>query len=141
MADPKINKLMFCGRLAADPDLRHTQNGTPVCNIRLLQNSRLRDPETGKWGEGDPIPVDVAIWGKRGEAFAEHHIKGQLAFIEGKLRHDSWTTDGQRYSRLKVDADSWEFMPQTTRVSDGPFPVNGDAKASPLDDDRTDWLG
>lgn len=111
MADPKINKLLFSGRLAADPDLRYTRDGTAVCNVRLLQNSRHKNPETGVWEEGAPIPVDVAIWGKRGESFAEHFKKGHLAFIEGKLRLDIWEREGQKFSRLKCHADNWEFMP------------------------------
>ena len=110
MADPKINKLHFSGRLAADPDLRFTPSNMPVCNVRLLQNSRSKGPN-GEWVDGDPIPLDVAIWGKRGEAFAKYHKKGQLAYVEGKLRFDTWTKDGERRSKLKLDADNWEFMP------------------------------
>lgn len=123
MADPKINKVMFSGRLAADPDLHYTPKGMPVCNVRLLQNSRHKDPVTNEWKDGDPIPLDVAIWGKRGEAFAEYHKKGHLAFIEGKLRIDHWEDKktGEPRSKLKVDADTWEFMPNPGKDDDGPF--------------------
>jgi single-strand DNA-binding protein len=55
--------------------------------------------------------VDVTMFGKRGEAFARFHGKGKPAFIEGKLRLDSWEdkNGGGKRSKLYVVADSWEF--------------------------------
>ena len=107
-----INKVMFCGRLARDPDLHETRTGTPVCNITLVQNPRVRG-EDGRWEDGEPIFVDAAIWGKRAEVFAKHHRKGHLAYIEGVLRYDRWEDreTGEKRTKLKIDADSFEFMP------------------------------
>ena len=54
----------------------------------------------------------MTIFGKRGEAFAQHHSKGKPAFIEGSLRLDTWQdkeTGGKR-SKLYVVGDNWEFV-------------------------------
>lgn len=121
----KINKVHFSGRLASDPDLRTTPSGMAVCNVRLLQNSRHKT-DSG-WEDGPPIPLDVAIWGKRGEAFAKYHSKGDLAYVEGKLRFDQWDDkrSGEPRSKLKLDADAWEFMPNGA-------PVEADATPDPF---------
>lgn len=113
-----INKVHFAGCLVRDPDLRHTPSGTPVCNVTLAQNSRVKDPQSGRWVDGDPIFVDFAIWGKRGEAFEKYHKKGDLTYIEGKLRFDTWDDrrTGDKRSKLKVDADHWEFLPFSERT-------------------------
>lgn len=117
----RINKVFFAGRLARDPDLHQTSTGTAVCNITLVQNSRTKD-ENGSWVDGDPIYVDAAIWGMRGEAFSKHHKKGQMAFVEGRLRYDVWLDkeSGLKRSKLKLDADNWEFVPRETE-KEAPF--------------------
>ena len=51
------------------------------------------------------------MFGSRAEAFAKYMSKGSPAFIEGKLRLDQWQDkDGSKRSKLKVVADSFEFV-------------------------------
>lgn len=130
-----VNLVLFTGRLTREPDLRKAgptrqfPDGMPVCNITLAQNSRVKG-EDGKWVDGDPIFVDVAIWGKRAEAFAAHHKKGDEAYIQGKLRFDSWEDKEThaRRTKLKVDADEWQFVPRGagTTVGESGGVVRGD---------------
>lgn len=116
----RVNLVIFSGRLTRDPDLRYAGSsaqfpgGVPVCNVTLAQDSRTKDG-SGQWVKGDPIFVDVALWGKRAESFTKHHAKGDEAFIEGKLRYDVWDdkeVPGKKRTKLKVDADDWQFVPR-----------------------------
>jgi single-strand DNA-binding protein len=119
-----VNKVFFTGRLVRDPDLRTISNGTPVCNITLAQNTRYKEGD--KWVDGEPVFLDVALWGRRGESFARHHKKGDEAFIEGKLRLDKWEDRETKESRskMKVDADEWQFVPRGA-PRDGTVPAPG----------------
>jgi single-strand DNA-binding protein len=103
-----VNKLFFSGRLCRDPEVNTTRNGKTVCNITLAQDTKYKDAE-GQWVEGNTVFVDVAIWGKRGEAFARYHSKGDMTLIEGRLRLDTWEDEGRKRSKLKVDCLDWHF--------------------------------
>jgi single-strand DNA-binding protein len=105
------NRVILMGNLTRDPELRFTNNQTPVCQIGLAVNRRFKDGQTGEWKEA-PTFVDVTIFGARGEAFARYHAKGKPAFIEGSLRMDTWEDKqtGAKRSKLYVVADNWEFV-------------------------------
>jgi single-strand DNA-binding protein len=106
-----FNRVILMGNLTRDPEIRRTQGDMAICKIGLAVNRRFKDGQTGEWRE-EPTFVDVTIFGKRGEAFAQHHTKGGSALIEGHLRLDTWQdkeTGGNR-SKLYVVADNWEFV-------------------------------
>jgi len=106
----RVNKLFFSGRLCRDPETRTTGGGESVTNITLAQDTKKKGPG-GTWVDGDPIFLDVAIWGTRGEAFARHHRKGDMALVEARLRLDTWDDkqSGAKRSKLKADAVDWHF--------------------------------
>jgi single-strand DNA-binding protein len=104
------NKVLLMGNLTRDPELRYAGNGTAICKIGLAINRRFQD-QGGEWKE-EVTFVDVTIFGKRGEAFAKFHTKGKSAFIEGRLRLDSWEdkNGGGKRTKLEVIAENWEFV-------------------------------
>lgn len=104
------NKVLLMGNLTRDPETRYTGSGTAVVNFALAVNERFQGAD-GQWQER-PTFVDVTMFGKRGEAFAKFHTKGKPAFIEGKLRLDTWEdkNGGGKRSKLYVVGDSWEFV-------------------------------
>ena len=44
-----INVVALTGNLTKDPELRHTQSGMPVCNLRLAVGERYKDSNSGEW--------------------------------------------------------------------------------------------
>lgn len=113
----RMNKVFFSGRLCRDPDSRRTGGGDPVVNVTLAQETK-RKGSNGDWVDGEPIFVDVIVWGARGEAFAKHHKKGDMAVVEGRLRLDLWDdkTTGARRSKIRVDCNEWHFANTTARA-------------------------
>jgi single-strand DNA-binding protein len=104
------NKVLLMGNLTRDPETRFTQGGMPIVSFGLAVNERFQGSD-GQWQDRATF-VDVTIFGKRGEAFAKFHKKGQQAFVEGKLRLDTWEdkNGGGKRSKLFVVGDSWEFV-------------------------------
>jgi single-strand DNA-binding protein len=101
MADG-LNKVLLLGNLGADPELRHTQGGQPVLNIRLATNESYLDKnnerqERTEWHS-------VVIWGKRGEALADILHKGSTVFLEGRLATRSWEKDGEKRYATEIVA-------------------------------------
>lgn len=104
-----FNKVILMGNLTRDPETRFAQSGTAIVNFGLAVNERFQGSD-GQW-QDRPTFIDVTMFGKRGEAFAKFHTKGKSAFIEGKLRLDTWEdkNGGGKRSKLYVVGDNWEF--------------------------------
>ncbi|QDU85173.1 Single-stranded DNA-binding protein [Planctomycetes bacterium Pla163] len=105
-----FNKVLLMGNLTRDPETRFTQGGMAVVNFGLAVNEKFQGSD-GQNQERTTF-VDVTMFGKRGEAFARFHTKGKSAFVEGKLRLDTWEdkNGGGKRSKLYVVGDSWEFV-------------------------------
>ncbi|MCY3921750.1 MAG: single-stranded DNA-binding protein [Chloroflexi bacterium] len=100
-----INRIELLGRVGADPELRQTQGGTAVVQLRLATDRRNSDGETQTdWHT-------VVCWAKRAEAVAEHVRKGERVYVSGPLQQQSWETDaGERRSRTEVHAQEVIFL-------------------------------
>lgn len=99
-----LNKVMLLGNLGADADLRYTQSGHPVLNLRIattetyLDANRVRHERT-EWHS-------VTVWGKRGEGLARVLAKGSRIFVEGGLRTSSYEDrDGTKRYRTEIVAN------------------------------------
>jgi single-strand DNA-binding protein len=105
-----FNKVILMGNLTRDPELRFTNTGMAICNIGLAVNRKYPD-QNGQMKEEVNF-IDVTIFGKRGEAFAKFHTKGKPAFIEGRLKYDTWEdkNGGGKRSKLTVVGENWEFV-------------------------------
>ena len=101
-----ISAVVVTGRLTRDVDVRYTQSGTAVANFAIAQNRRKPD------GSDEVTFVDIAMWGKRAEAFARFHSKGDRCLLEGRLTMDEWEdkNGGGRRTKLKMTAENWEFF-------------------------------
>ncbi|MCH2106940.1 MAG: single-stranded DNA-binding protein, partial [Planctomycetes bacterium] len=80
-----FNKVILMGNLTRDPEIRRTQSDMAICNISLAVNRRYKDGQSGEWKD-EATFVDVTIFGKRGESFAQYHSKGRTVYIEGRIQ-------------------------------------------------------
>jgi single-strand DNA-binding protein len=104
-----LNKVMLIGRLTRDPESRHTANGNSVTNFGLAVNRTYKRPGSDETVEETTF-VDVEAWGKTGETFARYMKKGRQAYVEGRLRLDSWEKDGQKRSKIVVVMEQFQFL-------------------------------
>jgi len=95
------------GRLTRDPELRHTQNGTPVASFTLAVDRRFA-PKDG--GERQTDFIDVVAWNKSGEFVSKYFTKGQMAAVTGRLEIRDWADkDGNKRRSAEVVADNIYF--------------------------------
>lgn len=98
-----LNRVMLLGNLGADPELRMTQGGQAVLNIRLATTEQYLDKNKAKQERTEWH--NVTIWGKRGEALAKILHKGDRILIEGRLHYDSYDDrDGNKRYRTNIIA-------------------------------------
>ena len=100
-----INKVELLGRVGADPEMKYTQGGTAVTQLRLATD-RVR-----KGGESDTDWHSVVVWDKLAEAVANYVEKGQRLYVAGRLVQNTWIgDDGQRRYRTEIHAQEVVFL-------------------------------
>lgn len=74
--------------------------------LRVLNNRRWLDRQTGEWKEGEVNGTDVICWGDLAHNVASSIQKGQPVVVFGRLEDNSWTDqDGVTHRRTRVVAD------------------------------------
>ena len=102
------NRVILVGNLTRDIELRYTTGGTAVTDIGLAVNDR-RKTATGEWIDETTF-VDVTLWGRTAEVASEYLSKGSPILVEGRLKLDTWETDGQKKSKLRVVCDRMQML-------------------------------
>ena len=100
-----MNRVLLVGNLGADPELRFTQGGQAVLNIRLATTERYLDKEKA-WQERTEWH-SVVVWGKRAEALAKILRKGGQIAVDGGLRTSSYDDrDGVKRYKTEIHASN-----------------------------------
>jgi single-strand DNA-binding protein len=103
-----FNRVILMGNLTRDIELRYTQSGLAVTDVTLAVNDRRKN-QAGEWIEETTF-VDVTLWGRTAEVAGEYLGKGSPIFIEGRLKLDTWETDGQKRSKLRVVGERMQMV-------------------------------
>ena len=95
-----VNKVILIGNLGADPEVRRTQDGRPIVNLRVATSDTWRDKATGERREKTEWHR-VVIFSEGLAKVAEQYLKkGSKVYLEGALQTRKWQDkDGNdRYS-------------------------------------------
>ncbi|MET0194228.1 MAG: single-stranded DNA-binding protein [Hyphomicrobiaceae bacterium] len=95
-----VNKVILVGNLGKDPEIRRTQDGRPIANLRVATTDSWRDKTSGEKREKTEWH-SVVIFNEGLCRVAEQYLKkGAKVYIEGALQTRKWQgQDGQdRYS-------------------------------------------
>lgn len=112
-----LNKVILIGNLTADPELRSTPTGQPVCNFRMATNRIWIDKNTHQKQQEVEYHTIVA-WGRLAEVASRFLTKGALAMVEGRLRTRSWQdTAGNKRFRTEIVAQTLQLGPRGTGKS------------------------
>ena len=102
-----LNRIVLMGRLTRDPELRHTQTGTPVASFSLAVDRDFKDKATGEKGTDF---IDIVAWRSTAEFVSRYFTKGRMAVVEGRLQLRDWTDkDGNKRRSAEVVADNVYF--------------------------------
>ena len=100
-----MNKAIMMGRLTRDPELRYTQNNTPVSSFGLAVNRRFRR-------DGDPEAdfFNVSCFGRTAEFTSKWFTKGMQVLIVGRVELRNWEDrNGNKRASLELIADEAYF--------------------------------
>jgi single-strand DNA-binding protein len=102
-----FNRVILIGNLTRDVQLEKTPQGTPVAEVGLAVNDRVK--KNGEWID-EATFVDVILWGRTAEIAAEYLSKGSPVMFEGRLKLDMWEKDGQKRSKMRVVAERLQLL-------------------------------
>lgn len=107
---PSFNRVILCGNVTRDPELRHTANGKSVAEFGLAVNDSYKSAD-GQLRD-ECLFIDLNCWGKTAEIASQFVTKGAPILIEGRLKADEWTDkqSGQKRSKIRVTVDRLQML-------------------------------
>ena len=105
-----MNSCNIIGRLTADPELRRTQDGTPVCSYSLaVKRPGVKDTTDF---------IDFVTWRQGAEYLSQYGHKGDVVAATGALQPRSWTDkEGNKRKTFEVVTTSVELL--SSKKADG----------------------
>lgn len=98
-----INRLVLQGRLTKDPELRHTNAGTPVCSFTIAWSEKYKEIETRLF-------MPCTAWKALGEMVSRNFVKGKEIAVEGKLHTRDWEDKaGNKRQSIELTVDKVHF--------------------------------
>ena len=98
------NQTTIAGNLVDTPELRFTNTGIPVTNLRVAVTQRIQ--QDGEWRDGDTSFLRVNVWRDQAQNLTDSLAKGDRVMVTGRLRQRSWETpEGDNRSVTEIEAD------------------------------------
>jgi single-strand DNA-binding protein len=104
-----VNKVILIGNLGANPEVRFTQGGSAVANLRLATTERYTDrsgqkQEQTEWHR-------VVLFGRQAEVAQQYLTKGRQVYIEGRIRTRQWQDQqGQKRYSTEIVATNMQLI-------------------------------
>jgi single-strand DNA-binding protein len=104
-----VNKVILVGNLGANPEMRFTQGGQPVANLRIATTERYTDKsgqkqESTEWHR-------VVCFGKLAEICGQYLTKGRQIYIEGRIQTRQWQDQqGQKRYSTEIVANNMQML-------------------------------
>jgi single-strand DNA-binding protein len=110
-----VNKVILVGNLGADPEIRRTQDGRPIANLRVATSESWKDKATGERKEKTEWHR-VVIFNEGLCKIAEQYLKkGAKVYLEGSLQTRKWT-DKENIERYSTEVVLQGFNSQLTML-------------------------
>ena len=98
-----MNSVNLIGRLCADPELRRTNDGTPVCSYSLAVKRPMVKDTTDF--------IECVTWRQGAEYLAQYGHKGDIVAVSGSLQIREWTDkEGKKRKAYEVVTTSVELL-------------------------------
>ena len=102
-----MNDCKFLGRLTANPELKYTNDGKPVCKFSMAVNRNYK-------GSDGKYPVDFinfVAWGKTGEVVAKYVKKGHRLIVSGSHQVRKYqANDGTNRTLVEINVQNIDFV-------------------------------
>ena len=104
-----VNKAIIVGNLGRDPEIRYTQNNTPVATFSIATTDQWSDrngekQERTEWHR-------IVAWGRLAEICSQYLQKGKQVYVEGRLQTREWEDkDGNKRYTTEIVAKEMKML-------------------------------
>jgi len=106
-----LNKVILCGRLTRDPEVRYAKSGSAVVSFSVATNRTWRDQQGAEQREVEFH--SCVAYGATAEAIGQYMTKGSTILIEGRLHTSSWDgQEGTKRYRTDIVCERVQFGPK-----------------------------
>lgn len=111
-----MNTVIIRGNMVRDPEIRSVGSGdrsTSVVNFTVATSREYTKSD----GTRDKVTsfINCEAWDSGAETISSTLAKGDLVFVEGSLRNDSWEKDGVKHSTLKVRVNNFAKITKNSK--------------------------
>ena len=121
-----VNKVILVGNLGRDPEVRHTQDGSPIVNLSVATSETWRDRGSGERRERTEWHRVVIFNDKLGEVAQKYLRKGSKVYLEGQLQTRKWT-DQNSNDRYTTEVVLGRFRGELTMLDSRGSGASADA--------------
>ncbi|MBQ8393159.1 MAG: single-stranded DNA-binding protein [Clostridia bacterium] len=115
MANFNLNKVILGGRVTADPELKHTPQGIPVCSFSVAVNRRSKD------GQAPADFINCQAWRATAEFISRYFKKGSSICLVGSIQTRTWNDQqGNKRYATEVIADEAFFVDSKSESDSAP---------------------
>ena len=111
-----MNQAIISGNLGSDPEVRTTNSGMVIANLRIASNERVKKGD--QW-EDHTEWHRVVVFGKTAENVQKYLKKGDKALVVGKIRTKEYEKDGVKKYSTEIVCDTIEFLSTTQSNGNG----------------------
>ena len=101
----------FVGNIVADPELRMSQAGKPWVTFRLACTPRVKDRDSGEWGDGETTWVGCKAYSDYAANIDQSLRKGTRVIVQGRLSTRTYT-DNSGVERSSLDLEVEAIGPE-----------------------------
>ena len=121
-----MSTITITGNLAADPEVVRIPSGREVTRMRVIENRRRLNADTGEWEDAEPNAFNVQAWDSLGANAAASLTKGATVDIVGHIVTDRWTDKDTGESRTgHQGAQAGRELIPTVWAKELPSPTHG----------------
>ena len=132
MSSLNLNKVVLCGRLTADPELKQTQSGIAVVTFTLAVNRRFQSRTADQAQAQQADFISVVAWRQTAEFISKYFKKGSALCVTGSLQTRSWQDQqGNRRYSTEVVVDEAMFVDSRGETGAAPTGYTPDAYTAP----------
>lgn len=132
-----VNKVILVGNVGADPEIRRTQNGLAIANLRIATSESWRDKNTGERKEKTDWHTVVVFTEGLVKVIEQYVKKGAKLYIEGALSTRKWA-DQQGNDRYSTEVVLQGFN-STLTMLDGNQGGDGNRNERPAPEHRNSY--
>jgi single-strand DNA-binding protein len=107
------SRAIVMGRITADPELRLTENGTPVMSF----NVAVRRKTVSEAGERKTDFITIVAWRAKAEFIMKNFTKGNMILVDGSLVTETYEDkNGITHRVVKIIADTISFCGEKSQM-------------------------